>query len=126
MTKRNETPLKRFQRLAGRIEYKDWTIHVRSTGARWYLQVSFLAPDAQSGKQTMQVGRKWLLSQHMTDTEVVVTAFKACLGAEEHECREFFKYRGQPVFNVHTDVNWLADQMAAADRSEVRKEKPES
>lgn len=90
--------------LLSRIQYKDWSFRVgsdRGTDAegRWWLQVEF-------GEWR---GRKWFLSKHMTDSEVVATAFKACLTAEEHECREAFRYRGMTVFGPHIDVDRMAD-----------------
>ena len=84
------------------VKYKDWTFNydVRSDGNS-YLQVKFLAKDAESLKWELQSGRKWRLSPHMTPSEVVQTAFLACLTAEEHEVRESFLYKGQPVYGPH-------------------------
>lgn len=44
----------------------------------------------------------------MVKSEVVATAMKAVLAAEEHEARELFKYRGKAIFNPHIDVDALA------------------
>lgn len=52
--------------------------------------------------------RKWLLSYHMTKSELVQTALKAVLTAVEHEAREQFKYLGQAVFGPHFDVEIMA------------------
>ena len=52
-------------------------------------------------------GRKWLLSTHMTDGEVVQTAFLALKVAMEHEMREQFTYKGQPLFDPHYDIDKL-------------------
>jgi len=52
-------------------------------------------------------GRKWLLSQHMTDSEIVQTALLAVLVCEEHEARERFRYRGAAIFGPHQDVEDL-------------------
>jgi hypothetical protein len=52
-------------------------------------------------------GRKWLLSPHMTNSEIVTTAFKALLTAVEHELREKFTYKGQAIFDPHMDVDRL-------------------
>jgi hypothetical protein len=76
---------------------------------RPYLQVSCLGGvcnitmDSKPWK-----GRKWFLSEHMTRSEIVGTAFKAVLTAMEHETREQFTYRGQAVFGPHIDVDRLA------------------
>lgn len=63
-------------------------------------------------------GRKWLLSEHMTESEVVLTALKAALTAEEHEARENFRYNGKQVFNPHPSIKALN---VVADNQEVRK-----
>jgi hypothetical protein len=54
-------------------------------------------------------GRKWFLSEHMTDGEVVQTALMACLAASEHEIREQFKYRGVSIFDPHYDIERLVE-----------------
>lgn len=51
--------------------------------------------------------RKWLLSDDMTEGELVQTAFMAVLAAQEHEAREFFKWKGRAVFGPHTDIENL-------------------
>ena len=102
-------PERRFRSFLSAIRYRDgWDICLRRDGSRWYLQVRFKAPDIETGKPATQYGRKWLLSPHMCESEIVTTAFKACLAAEEHECKERFRYRGQPVFTPHLDVNRMA------------------
>lgn len=52
-------------------------------------------------------GRKWKLSRHMTNSEVVQTAFMATMAAVEHETREQFLYKGQPIFDPHYDIEQL-------------------
>ncbi len=77
------------------------------------LQVEFIVLD--SGETWR--GRKWLLSQHMTEGEVVQTALMACLAAEEHEAREAFRYKGKALFGPHLAVEAL---LANADEVAVR------
>lgn len=109
------TPFKRFRAILDRIEYRGWDLLLRLDESRYVLQVQFWAEGAA------QRGRKWLLSEHMTDGEVVQTAFKAIITAEEHECREAFKYRGQAVFGPHLDADWLAEQLAAGATGQVKR-----
>ena len=87
------------------IQYKDWVIGVYSdmAGRGYYLQVSFFA-DGE-----VQKCRKWRLSTFMTKSEIVQTAFAACLAAEEHECREKFEYKGAKIFGPHLDVDNLVN-----------------
>lgn len=69
-----------------------------------------------------QSGRKWRLSEHMTKSEVVLTAWKAVLTAEEHEARERFRYRGARIFGPHIDVDVLADIAAWKHNLDLRAE----
>lgn len=92
------------------IKYRDFFIDVYTgvdppTGH--YLQVRAFLPDPVNPEKTWQGGRKWRLSEHMTKSEVVQTCFKAILAFEEHETREFFMYRGKPIFGPHIDVDAL-------------------
>lgn len=72
------------------------------------MQGSYYEPDALTGYgTTLQKTRKWLLSAHMTDSEIVFTAFKLCLTSMEHRTREFFTYRGERIASPHFDVEDL-------------------
>lgn len=93
--------------IISRIKYKEWFIDVKDSEGRAYLQVSFVAPDIATGEREVQKGRKWWLSPHMTETEIVTTAFKAVVAAEEHEVRENFRYDDQLIYNPHFNVNDL-------------------
>lgn len=63
--------------------------------------------DNVTGEPLAWKGRKWLLSRHMTPSEVVQTAFLATMTAVEHEAREQFLYRGEPVLDPHFDIEQL-------------------
>lgn len=52
-------------------------------------------------------GRKWALSEHMTETEIVKTALKAVMSAQEHETLENFRYKGVSIFDPHIKVEDL-------------------
>lgn len=71
------------------------------------LQLSFYLDDTKTGKTTKHYSRKWLLSEHMTKSEIVQTALKAVLTVLEHEAREKFEYKGVAVFNPHINVESL-------------------
>lgn len=103
----------RLKKIFQLIRYKNWGIIAQADGDRYYLQVIFLAT-------SLQKGRKWFLSPFMTDSEIVSTAFKAILTAEEHEVREHFKYRGQSIFGPHFNFDRLADLCAEPDALDVR------
>ena len=97
-----------FSDILSYIEYKRWSFHLGCSGDSHYLQVKFVCECSVTGKPEPWSGRKWYLSPHMTKSEVVQTAFKAVLTAEEHESREKFKYNGQAIFGPHFDVDVLA------------------
>lgn len=92
------------------VRYKDWDIHIRMDGDRPYLQIGFRDFDwtKAGGEKEYQHGRKWMLSPHMTKSEIVQTAFKAVMMAEEHETREKFTYKGRTIFGPHFSVDKLA------------------
>lgn len=97
------------------ISYRHWAIVPGRKGDMLCLQVQFDAPDPNNpGEMNTQYGRKWIISPHMTKSEVVQTALKAILTAEEHEAREQFRYQGKPVFSPHFDVDRLKDLVTSA------------
>ncbi len=98
------------------VRYKDWTFVVGDE-PDFYLQVRFRAGDTAGGAVSEWSGRKWRLSGHMTKSEVVQTALKAVLTAEEHEAREKFLYQGRAVYGPHVSVDEL---WWACERKEVR------
>ncbi len=87
--------------LNNEVQYKDWRFNMTREGGELYLQVAFVHEGAE------WKGRKWRLSQHMKKSEIVQTALKAVLTAEEHEAREQFLYKGKAVFGPHIDVDAL-------------------
>ena len=89
------------------IEYKDWTFITIKRDHVIYLRCSWWGECNTSGMMTRQKSRKWQLSPHMTKSELVQTALKAVLTAEEHEAREKFKYKGKAVFGPHIDIEQL-------------------
>ena len=114
-------PTERFRQILADISYRDWTFHVGRDGERCYLQVRFEELDPETGRVEPWGGRKWFLSPHMTRSEVVQTALKAVLTAEEHEARERFRYRGRAIFGPHYDVDRLWELAGDRDHQDVRK-----
>lgn len=99
------------------VRHRDWRFHLQEEPLA--LQVHFIGVDASSGLPALVHGRKWLLSEHMTKSELVQTAFKAVVTALEHEAREHFLYKGRPVFGPHFDVDELS-LLAASGNRDVR------
>jgi hypothetical protein len=96
------------------VTYKDWDFVVTTNHGVPYLQVQFHADNER------QFGRKWLLSYHMTKSEVVSTALKAVLTAEEHEARENFRYKSRRIFGPHFDVDTLVEIAAKKANLDIR------
>lgn len=108
----------KVREILDQVSYKDWAFEIGQGGpGDFWLQVVFAAVDPETGGPQRQTGRKWRLSRFMTRSEIVQTALKAVLTAEEHEAREQFLYRGLAVFGPHIDVDAL---VAIAERKEVR------
>lgn len=73
-----------------------------------YPHVSWLRVKGEDREEGPWAGRKWYLSPHMTDSEVVQTAFAAVMAAMEHEVREKFRFGNASPFNPHFHVDDLA------------------
>lgn len=71
------------------------------------VQGAYFEECVDTGKRMEQKTRRWLISPHATDSEIVQTLFKLCLTSMEHRAREHFRYRGRPIFGPHFDVDAL-------------------
>lgn len=96
-----------FTDVLSRITFPGFTFIVQEYAHRPTLQIECKGTCNISGADLTWTSRKWLLSWHMTDGEVVQTAFKAVMTALEHEAREQFTYRGVTVFDPHYDIEKL-------------------
>lgn len=98
-----------FARTLNLIDYPGYTFLLKHDGARdgFYLQIGAKGTCNVTGAPLDWTGRKWRLSEHMTTSEVVQTAFMAVMAANEHEAREMFTYRDESVFDPHYDVEKL-------------------
>lgn len=70
---------------------------------RIFVQVQYNAPCVNTGELKDWSGRKWYLSKHMTEDEVVKTVFAAFKAAVEHEIMEGFRVAGWTLFNPHVN-----------------------
>jgi hypothetical protein len=119
-----------FERILEDVQYRDWYIDVVELGApqsQWCapppvaLRVRFVEGQVHDERE-WQTGRKWYLSPYMTKSEVVLTALKAVLTAEEHEARERFRYKGRRIAGPHLDVDALADMAGSLNNLDLRSE----
>lgn len=105
-----QTHMMRFRDVLDRIQFGEWRFLVeqRAEGAVLVIQVDEGICNVTGAAMSWR-SRKWPLSIHMTDGEIVQTAFKAVMTAMEHEVREMFRYRGESIFDPHYDVEKLVE-----------------
>lgn len=95
--------------LVALCEYPGFSFGLVVEEGMLFLRVSASGPCSSTGEPITWRGRKWRLSPHMTDGEVVQTAWLATLTAIEHEARENFRFRGVSVFDPHYDIHKLVE-----------------
>jgi len=91
---------------------KSFTILVREDvkyGKRLFLQIEYVSVCNKTGREETWKGRKHYLSSHMTEDEVVKTAYVAFKQTVEHEIMEGFKVDGTIPFNPHIDYKALLE-----------------
>lgn len=76
---------------------------------RIYIQARYCAACNQTGQLGDWGGRKWYLSDHMSDDEIIKTCWIAFKMAVEHEIMEGFKVDGKILFNPHVDHRALLE-----------------
>ena len=76
-------------------------------GSRVYVQVCYEAPCTNTGEVQEWKGRKYYLSDFMTEDEVVKTCYVAFEQAVKHEVMEGFKFDGIILFNPHVSFREL-------------------
>jgi hypothetical protein len=93
------------------ITYKPgWEIIFSSdSDGRPFIQIAASTLDSISNEMTAWKSGKSYLSPHMCTQEVVGAVFGQIRAAEEHEMKEFFRYKGASIFNPHLDPDVLAE-----------------
>lgn len=90
------------------VSYKDgWLLNYTLSGAAGLLRFwwEFERPDAITGAIGTGRGPTTILDvEDMTEEQLVRKVFQSALAVEEHECREFFRYRGVQPFNPHVKL----------------------
>lgn len=87
-------------------------------GDRIYVQVTYVAPCTNTGEEQEWKGRKYYLSEFMTDDEIVKTCYVAFEQAVKHEVMEGFKVNGIILFNPH--INY--EELLKISHKEVRRQ----
>jgi hypothetical protein len=91
------------------ITYKHgWEIELDHDD-RPYIQLRVIGTDSVTHQRTVWKSGKRYLSPHMCRQEIVGAVFGLIKDAEEHEMREWFRYKGASIFNPHLDPDALAE-----------------
>lgn len=112
----DEATLQRLRDVLLQCSFPGFTFFIDFVMGRFYLQGTYREADTVTGVEEQQFTRKWLISPHMTKSEIVQTAFKCILTSMEHRTREWFTYRGKAIFGPHFNVDAL-HQIAGSDAS---------
>lgn len=105
-----------IKQIVSEVSFNEWKFRIGQYGdGTPYVQILFMDKDRISGIEELQRCRKWILSFHMTNSEVVRTCHKAVQAAMLHEVDEAFKYKGSRIFNPHIDLDDLANAIKSKD-----------
>ena len=76
-------------------------------GDRIFIQAEYDSPCTLTGEKQSWKGRKYYLSEYMTDDEVIKTCYVAFEQAVKHEVMEGFKVDNIILFNPHINYEEL-------------------
>ena len=87
--------------IVARVSFMDRRFRVLEKGDGFLLQLEYEEACVETGELRTQRARKWYVSPHATETEVVETLFAACQRSMLHVTAEHFTYQGRRVFSPH-------------------------
>lgn len=100
-----------INRISLKLFDKDFKILVEHdkeySNGRVYIQILYSAPCTKTKEIEEWRGRKWYLSKHMIDDEIVKTVYAAFEACVKHEVMEGFKIDNITLFNPHTSFEEL-------------------
>lgn len=105
------------------IKYDDkFTTYVPTDNhfGRIYIQLEYNSACNKDGDNDYWKGRKWYLSKHMTDDEIIKTCYAAFEACVKHEIMEGFKVDGKMLFNPHINFEAL---LSISDKEITRESK---
>lgn len=76
---------------------------------RVYVQLEHNRLDARTAKWGRGTSSRYYVSDEARTSQIVRACLGLAIGYEEHEVREFFRYRGAQVFGPHIDVDALVE-----------------
>ncbi len=72
-----------------------------------FVQIIYVSNCTKTNQQSEWRGRKWYISEYMTQDEVVKTVYAAFEASVKHEIMEGFKVDGITLFNPHVNFEEL-------------------
>lgn len=78
-------------------------------GDRVFIQILYRSPCTETGQSELWKGRKYYLSEFMTDDEIVKTVYVAFEQAVKHEVMEGFTIDNKILFNPHINFEALLE-----------------
>jgi hypothetical protein len=97
--------LSTLQAFVQRIHFEGYGFRVLEKGDGFLLQGEYTEDDVETRNPELQRTRKWYISPHMTQTEVVDTCFALCERSMRHRCREHFTFDGLRIFSPHIPLH---------------------
>ncbi len=100
--------LERLRSILSKISYRDWQFEALLVsevyvGEGFFLRASFVEFDVETNRSEIQKGRKWFISTHATESEVVQTALLAVLVAD--------RARSTRIVSIQRDTSvWAASE----------------
>lgn len=92
--------------IVDRIKFKDRTFLLLDKGDGFLLQMEYFEPDVEKpgSPPVSQKTRKYYLSPHSTESEIVETAWLCVQRSQWHVASEYFTYDGRRVYSQHFSV----------------------
>lgn len=82
-------------------------INYTEFNGRVYIQLEYNSSCNKDTNQDYWKGRKWYLSEYMTDDEIIKTCYAAFEACVKHEIMEGFEVDGKMLFNPHINFEEL-------------------
>ncbi len=89
------------------VEYDKKYAGLSIIRARVFIQIEYSSKCSKTNEIDSWKGRKYYLSEFMTDDEIVKTTYAAFCAAVQHEVMEGFKIDGKILFNPHVNFEEL-------------------
>jgi hypothetical protein len=100
-------PTLEVSRILEKVTFRDWKWRYGKLGDGSFIQATWKGTDTETGQPVDLRGRKWYVSPHSIEDEVVKTCWMAIETALKHEAMEEFLYEGQAPFHPHHPVQSL-------------------